>query len=266
MDAYFNKAQEYASCYEYEDAFREYLKSAENGNTSAMNEIAMLYAQGKIEKESKARDEKTFKWFKKSADHGNRIGEFNVGLAYHQGLAVKKDIDEAIKWYEKSAKKGNLRAQVNLAYLYAGNEGIRPNLDKALEYIEMYSNDPNTELTSFSHLEMLRANIENELHLHNIEGKLFLKQSDAHKAAVICMQSNNQHYAQAMIGLEDIFLFPEIDDNILSDRIISAQCLQRKQATQKRIRLIPCYEVQTFKILARFGFLVEDETNIIAVR
>lgn len=261
MDSNFNKAQEYASRSEYEKAYQEYLKSAENGDSRAMNEIAMLYAQGKGVDKS---DSMAFKWFLRSANTGDSIGEFNVGMAYEQGLSVSQDIKEAIKWYEKSANKGNTKAQINLAYLYVGNNGISPDVDRAIKYIEMYAEK--ASMTAFMHIGTLKENISKDLQSQNIEGQLFLKQSSAHQRAVACMKKGNCGFAQCLMGLKDIVFFPKLDDSITfggGDAFM--ECVQRSQATRKDIRLIPCYEVQAArgKILGRFGFLVEDETNLI---
>lgn len=260
MDNNFNKAKEYVSRSEYEKAYQEYLKSAENGNTEAMNEIAMLYAQGMgVERSNKM----AFNWFLKSALKGNGIAEFNVGMAYEQGLGVEQDINEAIKWYEKSADKGTTKAQINLAYLYVGNNGIRPDVNMAIKYIEMYADK--ASLTAFRHLGTLKENISKELSSQMIEGRLFLRQSTAHEKAIECMHNNKNGFTQCLMTLRDISLFPNYDESIMSNGNVLMEYAQRNLETKKASRLIPCYEVEASngKVLGRFGFQIEDETNFI---
>lgn len=189
----------------YSAEYYDYLKKANNGDTKAMVDLAVLFIYGNGVKKS---DKKAMYWFRKAADLGYRLAEYNMGVAYEQGLlGVSIDIDEAIKWYTKAADKGEHRSQVNLAYLYLGNNGGELNFHLAVKYICMYA--PKADFTAYSHLSELKTKIENWLMEHNICGKVFLKQSFAHKAAIEFMKSTDVSYCENILTLCDILLLPE---------------------------------------------------------
>jgi TPR repeat protein len=91
-------------------ALEWYTKSAEKGHAIAQN------SAGKIHYD-KGRYEEAFKWFKKSAAQGNTDAISNLAECYELGEGVKKDIPEALKWYGKAAEKGDATAKENIRRL-----------------------------------------------------------------------------------------------------------------------------------------------------
>ena len=77
------------------------------------------------------------------------------------------------------------------------------------------------------------------------------------------MQKKQNGFTQCLMTLRDIALFPEYDESIMSNGTVLMEYAQRNQETKKASRLIPCYEIQASygKVLGRFGFQIEDETN-----
>ena len=74
----------------------------------AENNIGDMYFHGEgVEKNYN----EAFKWFRKSAEQGNAIGQYNLGRMYNNGEGVKQDKKEAIKWFRKSAEQGNEKAK-----------------------------------------------------------------------------------------------------------------------------------------------------------
>jgi TPR repeat protein len=54
--------------------------------------------------------DEAFKWYMKAANQGFTDAEINLGIYYEDGLGVEKNIPEAIKWYAKAAEKGDTYA------------------------------------------------------------------------------------------------------------------------------------------------------------
>ena len=93
---------------------------------------------------------------------------------------------------------------------------------------------------------------------HNICGKVFLKQSFAHKAAIEFMKSTDVSYCENILTLCDILLLPERDYEIDNKRL--SECRTRGFDTRIDFREIPCYVIESSKgILARFGFLIPED-------
>ncbi|MEH7347185.1 tetratricopeptide repeat protein [Bacillus sp. JJ1532] len=89
------------------ESLKWYVNSADNGNTSAMVNLAYLYGNGigGVEKDLT----KAFDWNLKAAKSGDSSGMFNVGKKYELGIGVAKDIEKANYWLEKAKKaKGSL--------------------------------------------------------------------------------------------------------------------------------------------------------------
>ena len=99
-DTYQNTSQ----YFEPEDK-KNYLKdlevSAKNGNTSAQNELAGLYAFGDGVPQS---GEKFIYWSELAALKGNSLAQLNLGTAYFLGTnGVTQNIPKAKKWLELAA-------------------------------------------------------------------------------------------------------------------------------------------------------------------
>ena len=256
MDKTFEKAEQYEDNEEYAKAYEEYLKLANIGNTAAMDKIAMMYANGKGVEQN---DRLTYEWFYKSACQGDRLAQYNMGVAYKWGLGTDINYQESIKWFEKAAQKGSEQSMIELMYLYAGEVGhLKPDIDMTIQYIEKVSQISDEEANMG--LNVLKQNTERFLSERQIVGKIFLKQSDAQKAAMDCL--NGYDFGQTMMTLADIFLFPEYDDSLLSNYRLFDECEMRKYSLKKENRVIPTYIAESSKLLGRFGFMIEDETNI----
>ena len=58
--------------------------------------------------------EKAAYWYLQAAEQGHSTAQNNLGQCYEYGAGVEADIREAIKWYRLSAKNGNSYGQLNL--------------------------------------------------------------------------------------------------------------------------------------------------------
>src|SRR5580704_5575100 len=68
------------------------------------------------------------------ANSGDAAAQFKLGYAYHFGLAVDKNVYQAIQWYRKAANYGDPAAQTNLGYIYeTGPEAVK-DLQEAVKW------------------------------------------------------------------------------------------------------------------------------------
>lgn len=65
---------------------------------------------------------RAFTIFEDFANQGNSTAQNNLGHMYLNGLGTKKDYKKAIGWYEKAANQGVVNAQYNLGHMYAKGE------------------------------------------------------------------------------------------------------------------------------------------------
>lgn len=86
------------------EALKWYLKSAEQNDSSAMNNIAWMYLAGERVKRDPV---KALEWYKKMAATGSAEGYFNIAIMYESGQGVSKNDDEAIAYFKKAADSLN---------------------------------------------------------------------------------------------------------------------------------------------------------------
>ena len=68
---------------------------------------------------SKKTCEQAFKWYLKAADEGLDAAQYKVGTFYLSGQGVDKDLDQAKTWLKKAAQQGYPPAQYHLGKFYA---------------------------------------------------------------------------------------------------------------------------------------------------
>ena len=95
----------------YDEAKRYYTRAAELGNTTAMYDLGVLYANGHGVEQDYVQARA---WYQKAADAGNANAMTNLGTLYQLGQGVQQDYAQARAWYQKAADKGNADAKQNL--------------------------------------------------------------------------------------------------------------------------------------------------------
>lgn len=100
---------------------------AANGDGQAMNNLGVLYDQGKGTDPDVGQ---AINWFAKSARAGNPSGMSNYGRMLEQGRGLPANPEEAARWLDIAARKGQPEAQYNLGYLYENGRGV-PKDDEA---------------------------------------------------------------------------------------------------------------------------------------
>ncbi len=128
---------------DYIKAIEWWIKSANLGNSNAMNNLGVYYDE--IEKDYP----KAIEWYIKSANLGNSNAMCNLGIYYDE---IENDYTKAIEWYIKSANLDNSWAMKELGAYY---QNIK-NYTKAIECYIKSSNLGNT--TAMNNLKYI--NIE----------------------------------------------------------------------------------------------------------
>ncbi|RIB22159.1 kinase-like domain-containing protein [Gigaspora rosea] len=109
-------------------AFEYYMKAAELGNPTAMNNVSLCYYYGTgVE----INYQKSFEYCKRSADLGNAYGINEVGKRYRYGHGVDQDYNKAFEYYKKSVDMGADMAAFNVANCYRNGIGTKRDIQSA---------------------------------------------------------------------------------------------------------------------------------------
>ncbi len=159
----------------YDEAFKWFTKSSENGNLQAQYNLAVMYENGEGTKENL---DEAIKWYKKSSEQGNNdsieaLKELGIYEQDNEELVVfvddeeekqeekKEEINEfyktalqayknndykkAFEYFTKSAENGNSKAQYNLAAMYENGEGTKENLEEAKKWYKKSAEQGNND-------------------------------------------------------------------------------------------------------------------------
>ena len=113
------------------EAFKWYLKSAENGDSSGQYYVATMYEGGQGVEKNLA---EAFKWYLKSAEGGDMRGQFAVACMFDDGRGVNTNKAKAFYWLKKSAENGWAQAQYKLGSCYECGQGTEKNLAEAFKW------------------------------------------------------------------------------------------------------------------------------------
>ncbi|KAG0227183.1 hypothetical protein BGW41_003943 [Actinomortierella wolfii] len=75
-------------------------KTSQKGLASAQRNIGLMYAKGRIVKQSEI---EAFSWMRKAAEGGDTIAQYDLACAYLRGSTVEQDDAEAVKWFTMAA-------------------------------------------------------------------------------------------------------------------------------------------------------------------
>ena len=122
----------------YDDDLMRYRAEAEQGNPSAQYLMGRMYCIGKEVPQDFA---EAFRWFLKAAENGSAFAQYEIGYAYNGGgdlRVLPPDYAKAVYWYTKAAEQGNVNAQHSLGLIYAyGGDGPPQDRIEALRWFRM---------------------------------------------------------------------------------------------------------------------------------
>jgi len=94
---------------------------AEQGNTSAQNNLGNMYSNGRGVPQDYA---EAVRWSRLAAEQGNTSAQNRLGFMYGEGRGVPEDDAEAVRWYRLAAEQGHAIAQSNLGLMYRNGRGV----------------------------------------------------------------------------------------------------------------------------------------------
>ena len=121
---------------DYAQAMEWYTKTADLGDTDAMNYIGNMYRMGGLGVEQDYTQ--AMEWYTKAADLGDTIAMVNVGSLYGEGLGVEQDYAQAMEWYKKAADLGEPTAMNLISYMYDKGLGVEQDSDLAQEWYNKF--------------------------------------------------------------------------------------------------------------------------------
>ncbi|PZN53086.1 MAG: peptidoglycan-binding protein, partial [Proteobacteria bacterium] len=77
---------------------------AEQGNASAMHNLAVLFAMAA---DGEADNESAAHWFQEAADLGVKDSQFNLGILAAKGVGMPQNLEESYKWFSLVGKAGD---------------------------------------------------------------------------------------------------------------------------------------------------------------
>jgi TPR repeat protein len=114
-------------------AMHWFKKAAEDGDTAAQGELAMVYANGLNGVKENHRE--ALRWFMAAAKQGDAESQRALGQMYEDGDVVKQDYVKAAQWYRLAANhyfgQGSGRNELGLLYL----DGLGVNKDYVSAYM-----------------------------------------------------------------------------------------------------------------------------------
>jgi len=138
-----NKTSLFADYETVEDALTEYLVAATNGNAEAQYKLANCYDEGLGGLEEN--QDEAFRWYVKSANQGYPDALYTVAIYYQNGEIVEKNEQKALDLYIEAAEKGCVEAYYYLAYLYKIGSMVEVDYDKAFHYALLAANSNDAE-------------------------------------------------------------------------------------------------------------------------
>ena len=126
-------AQHYARQQQQIDASRFYRKAAEQGQVTAMLELAQRYDEGIGLIKSQ---EVAYEWRLKAAEANDVTAQIDVAFAYRDGTGFAKNPTEWMRWLSKAAQQGNALAQYELGQVYLSGGGVAVNEILGLDWTE----------------------------------------------------------------------------------------------------------------------------------
>jgi len=115
--------------YDYKQAEKNLMKSAELGDVQSMYVLANEYELGSRLKQD---FDYAAKIYQVASDNGHKLAQYRLGTFYYRGVGVKKDYKKSCDMYEKSISYPG--SSYNLATCYQNGEGRKKDLKLASKY------------------------------------------------------------------------------------------------------------------------------------
>ncbi|MDP2172532.1 MAG: tetratricopeptide repeat protein [Candidatus Cloacimonadaceae bacterium] len=133
-DMYF---EGYETEQDYKEAFKWYLRAAEQGHGMAQYYVALAqYVLAKMFIDGQYIEQdltKGLDLLQKASDQGLALAQYDLGTIYCEGKIVESDIDNGVEYLKLAADQGNKDGQFNLGLAYTNLS--EPDYDMAEKYL-----------------------------------------------------------------------------------------------------------------------------------
>ena len=114
-----------------DEGYRLLLKSANAGNTNAMNSVGLCLADGEGVVKNPA---EACRWYRQSAEKENHAGMYLLAKCLERGSGVGRDLQDAVRWYRSSAALGNSQAMYELGLSHQHGIGVEKSPATAFDW------------------------------------------------------------------------------------------------------------------------------------
>jgi TPR repeat protein len=130
----------------YEEAALWYEEAVKFRHPAAMNNLGMLYEQGKGVAKN---DQVAARLYQQSANAGYVPGMHHLACCFSDGTGVKRDDKAAVHWFERAVARNCAVSMTGLAILYMKGQGVNQDMNKAVELLNEAARrgEPNAKLT-----------------------------------------------------------------------------------------------------------------------
>jgi TPR repeat protein len=163
-------------------------RSAQHGNSDAMNTLGHWYAVGKAPTDLRM----ALRYYKQAAEKGHSIGQYNVGRSYETGRGVEMDAIEAAFWYQRSSHKGYRDAINALGNCYRKGFGVISDMKEA---VRLY------QLAAKKGLDKAKVNLA-----HCYAHGIIVEKSYDRALQLLCAASSTVKSAKKIVDKFDAFL------------------------------------------------------------
>jgi|GEM_PF-1304086 len=146
---------------QYEEAYREFLPHAQEGDTRAMIEVGLLFLNGNgVEQD----DAQALFWINQAANARVPFAQYVLGFMTQHGRGMPADPIAAVVLYEQAANEGIIPAQTALGNLFAyGADGISIDYDIADRwYAQAMQNGDASAMNAYAWSVVVRGETELE--------------------------------------------------------------------------------------------------------
>ena len=119
---------------DFETAFREFLKSAKNGDSYSQFMAANMYAQGEGTAENYP---EAVYWFRQSAAQGYVPALYSIGILEMLGEGTAPDLSGAARHFKTAAENEHAPAMYSLGLLYAFGMGVEKNRSESVRWFRL---------------------------------------------------------------------------------------------------------------------------------
>ena len=137
---------------DYDEAINWFRQAAQQGNTTALNNLCQVYIhRGWIYVNGRDVDQddtQAFTWFRRAVLQGDAEAQNIVGWMYAQGRGVDQDYAQAFTWFSRAAEQEHAEAQYNLGVMHARGDHVVQDDAEAVRWFSMAAEQGDIEAQS----------------------------------------------------------------------------------------------------------------------